>query len=410
MKKLLIIFTLICSICFAKAQSWTNVGNGLDSTINFLATYNGKLVATGNFSHSGTDSIYNLGFYNGMDWAGPDSNLYTPPTYSMLEFNDTLYAVGLHELFYWNNYNWISIATIMDCYWFSKFIVYKNHLYLSGMSNLYRLEHDTIDNVACTTDGGWIEDLCIYKNILFIGGCFMDIGHHIAGFDGTNIINITAPFTDSDNVEQMATYNGILYIGGHFDSLQPKYLYQYDGIDFTPATYQPNEQPALLDSMNGKLFIYGDITNIGSQSVNRIAYWDGFAWTDAGQGFSPLFTINTITEYDSAVYIGGDFIFNNGISQTNYIARFNSSPSSIDQNSAIDHAVFVYPNPATNYIILETGGIFEIEMYTMTGLIILRQQLPAGQNSLDISELKAGIYIIKLKNNTRTETIKFVKE
>jgi len=404
-----VILALLCSISIANGQSWENVGNGLDGSVDCLTTYNGNLIATGIFSHSGIDSVNNMGFYNGIDWTGPDSSLFVPDAMCMIEFNDTLFAAGLNKVYYWNNSNWVSYASIMDGYWVSKFIVYKDQLYLSGSNHLYKLENGTFDSVI-STSGGIIQDLCIYKNILFLSGCFMDIGHHVAGFDGTSIINVNAPFTTHDNAASMASYNGILYIGGDFDSLQPKYLYQFDGFDYSPATYQPDDQALMLDSLYGKLFMHGYFTHIGSQNVNMLAYWDGSTWTNAGQGFTSLNTIDAIAAYDSAVYIGGNFIFNDGTNQASYIARFVSNSASITTLSVPDKNVSVYPNPATDFITIQAPERSELEIYNITGQMILKPLPQIGQANIDISELDAGVYIISVKNDQKTEILKFVKE
>ena len=76
--------------------------------------------------------------------------------------------------------------------------------------------------------------------------------------------------------------------------------------------------------------------------------------------------------------------------------------------------MFVYPNPAGNFVkivskCLEDGTI---EFVGMTGNMAFKQSFNSTkmEQTVDISSLKQGLYIIKVTNETGFKTKKLVKE
>ena len=72
--------------------------------------------------------------------------------------------------------------------------------------------------------------------------------------------------------------------------------------------------------------------------------------------------------------------------------------------------VQIYPNPVTSgriYINVETNTTKSIELYDMLGKRILSTEMNGYQKELNVSNLKAGVYILKLseKNNNVTRKI-----
>ncbi len=77
----------------------------------------------------------------------------------------------------------------------------------------------------------------------------------------------------------------------------------------------------------------------------------------------------------------------------------------------------IYPNPANDFLNIElpsnvriTANNFKVEMYSSVGTIVITQELLSEINSIDISTLTNGIYIIKISDsNNVIETKRFVK-
>ena len=72
--------------------------------------------------------------------------------------------------------------------------------------------------------------------------------------------------------------------------------------------------------------------------------------------------------------------------------------------------VQIYPNPVTSgkiYINAETTSTKTVELYDMLGKRIVFTEMNGYQKELNVSNLKAGVYILKLseKNNSITRKI-----
>lgn len=88
----------------------------------------------------------------------------------------------------------------------------------------------------------------------------------------------------------------------------------------------------------------------------------------------------------------------------NYGQPWFSSLSS--QNSIIDD-VLVYPNPASDYLIISgLEGESTLEIYSLTGQL-LKRDIFSNEIKLDVN-LNTGMYIIKILNNSRISTKKII--
>jgi len=57
----------------------------------------------------------------------------------------------------------------------------------------------------------------------------------------------------------------------------------------------------------------------------------------------------------------------------------------------------VYPNPVVDGTIYVSGVSGELQVIDTAGRVVIRKQVTTTQNQLDVSKLKAGIYMIKSK-------------
>ncbi len=78
---------------------------------------------------------------------------------------------------------------------------------------------------------------------------------------------------------------------------------------------------------------------------------------------------------------------------------------------AINEAITVqlYPNPATEYVIIETNmTAHDIEIYNLSGQLVQQvRQNKTERIQLDVSHLTTGLYLVKVSNDTNTQTIRF---
>lgn len=73
--------------------------------------------------------------------------------------------------------------------------------------------------------------------------------------------------------------------------------------------------------------------------------------------------------------------------------------------------VKLYPNPATNNLSIEsTGTIQNITVFNVLGQEVMNRQVNDASFSLDVSNLNAGIYVIKTNVDGNVSSTKFIKE
>lgn len=84
-------------------------------------------------------------------------------------------------------------------------------------------------------------------------------------------------------------------------------------------------------------------------------------------------------------------------------------PTSIEDELA---KMTVYPNPARNWLKVDKAENTEatINIYSLEGLTVLRRQLFNDQNTIDVSGLNHGIYIVSVQSNNNNTTTKVLIE
>jgi para-nitrobenzyl esterase len=79
----------------------------------------------------------------------------------------------------------------------------------------------------------------------------------------------------------------------------------------------------------------------------------------------------------------------------------------LDELNALQHDIKLYPNPAKNYFIVEGNGIQHIEVYSLTGALVLRSN---GKNSVETNELNSGLYVVNIQTALGQVTKKLIIE
>jgi hypothetical protein len=85
-----------------------------------------------------------------------------------------------------------------------------------------------------------------------------------------------------------------------------------------------------------------------------------------------------------------------------------STTTGLNEN-AMNTNSFIYPNPSTDRINLNTAEVLDIRIYNYTGQIV--KAIPNNSGQIDVSDLNNGIYFLQVSNkNSSTSSIyKFIK-
>ena len=116
---------------------------------------------------------------------------------------------------------------------------------------------------------------------------------------------------------------------------------------------------------------------------------------------------NKLLTYTYYVWDGADFI-------SKGIATFYYSDI-VGINEAIDNSFLtIYPNPANDYLMINTQSINndEIQIFNAFGqnVMIVESLHNVPQQRIDISQLPAGIYFIRISNDVNNITKKIIKQ
>jgi len=67
-------------------------------------------------------------------------------------------------------------------------------------------------------------------------------------------------------------------------------------------------------------------------------------------------------------------------------------------NATVDRYSFVSPNPAKNIVTIQSSfKIREIEIHNALGQVVLRKQGSQNIETIDVSNLQSGMYIVRIK-------------
>ena len=80
-------------------------------------------------------------------------------------------------------------------------------------------------------------------------------------------------------------------------------------------------------------------------------------------------------------------------------------------DSQTDSKTVIFPNPTKGLLQIKTRKeIDELFLYDLAGKIIMRKEkLPEGKNTIDLTYYPQGIYLVRIKNNDQWETFKVIK-
>jgi hypothetical protein len=174
--------------------------------------------------------------------------------------------------------------------------------------------------------------LAVYQGELYAGGYFEEAGgtdvQSIARWDGTKWY----PLADGGvaggkypSVFCMTVYNDVLVVGGNFWKAGDKYanrLATWNGFAWSQFGAGMDDWVSALTVYEGDLIAGGWFSRAGCVAANNVARWDGEYWTPVGSGTNdPVWSLTT---YGDGLIAGGFFTEAGGV-PANRIARYDEN-------------------------------------------------------------------------------------
>ena len=98
----------------------------------------------------------------------------------------------------------------------------------------------------------------------------------------------------------------------------------------------------------------------------------------------------------------GDIISRERISDIRSIVFTDNTKSEIQEIEISDNKIRIYPNPVQETLNIESGESVSFKIFDLDGRLLLH----GDGNSIDVSSLKTGTYLLQINNNT----LKFIKQ
>ncbi|MBI3423071.1 MAG: VCBS repeat-containing protein [Acidobacteria bacterium] len=178
--------------------------------------------------------------------------------------------------------------------------------------------------------------LAVSGNDVYAGGTFTTAGganiKGVAKWNGSawSALGTGLSSAFNPNVGAIAISGANVYVGGVFSTaggVTVNNVAVWNGSTWAALgpglTAPPFAGQVFALALNGtELYAGGDFTAAGGVTVNRVARWDGSAWTALGTGANT--TVNALAWYGGELVAGGAFTTMGGVS-ANLLARWNGS-------------------------------------------------------------------------------------
>lgn len=125
----------------------------------------------------------------------------------------------------------------------------------------------------------------------------------------------------------------------------------------------------------------------------------------------PKFPVKSSNEMSDSMLVICTFSNNQLVWQhQSYTSCYVNIVLSVDQLELSDFKI--YPNPFTNRIHIENFGLqqYELTLLNSLGQTVKRTQVNGGNQIIDLTELKAGIYFLSINNRLNAKTIRIIKK
>ena len=109
------------------------------------------------------------------------------------------------------------------------------------------------------------------------------------------------------------------------------------------------------------------------------------------------------------VVVSEELSFSFTLTTHHYFVAHLIDVTSVGENA--QQTVNIYPNPVSDKLVIEANEAFShVEVYNLTGAMMLGQECNSEKVEIEVSSLQSGIYFIKMMTDSAIETRRFIKE
>jgi len=332
-------------------NSWTNIG--LSSyQVNAITTSGTSNIFAGTLSYGG--GVF-LSSNNGVTWTPKNNGLATEYIYKLNTNGSKIYA-GTNSGFYYSSNNGNSWILMNNGLYWTDILTFA----FGGASNIYAGTWGGGISLSTNNGASWIEsNTGLYDNSF--NAMLVNDTNIFAGSQTAGVFLSTNNAASWNNVS-----NGLL-----------------------------NLRITSLETSGGNIFsgTYGGGVYLSSDNGNN--------WADINSGLTKD-TILSLAANGSNLFAGtfGGGVWRRQLSEFTEIKNTNI-------NGLI---IKVYPNPAKNYITIESPPKSAMKIYNIQGEQIISISTISNKTNLNVSSFPLGMYFVEVKTDKMFIVNKFVKE
>ncbi len=348
--------------------TWSSMGSGMNSLVLALAADgSGNVYAAGLFTTAGGATVNGIAKWNGSAWSAMGHG-FNGPVYALaLDSSNNLYAGGLFTLACdatcnpatstpvnyiakWNGSAWEAMGNGFDGPVLALAVDSSDNVYAGGSfgsacgAGPGCLPGITVNRIAVWNGSDWSAlgngvDNIVWalavdgSNNVYAGGSFLSLCaagpgcpagaavNRIAKWNGANWLALGIGLA-ADVMALAVDANNNVYAGGSFTGtmggLSLRRVARWDGAAWWALGNGLNSSvyALALDGANlyagGSFALACDATcnSATSAAANRIAVWNGSAWSPLGSGTNG--TVNALATRNKTLFVGGSFAFAGG--------------------------------------------------------------------------------------------------
>ncbi len=158
------------------------------------------------------------------------------------------------------------------------------------------------------------------------------------------------------------------------------------------------EQNVLIQNMNTAVNVIGQTLKALEDSPGVT-----YSWVDCDNDFAPMgvttqtFSPNSNGNYAVLLQVGNC----TAMSDCNKV-------TGVGITEHVQHLFAVYPNPASDYILVETTNIGTIELLDMRGKLVQHSYVSSGANLVSLSNIASGTYTLRMIDANSVQTSRIV--
>ncbi|MBL4593822.1 MAG: T9SS type A sorting domain-containing protein [Flavobacteriales bacterium] len=443
-KRIVVILLIVLVNSFSSfSQNWQGLGTGMNSTVRtfYTDTIANKLYMGGNFTVSDGDTTWAITSWDGVAFDSLGGGMLEAngpfPVLAITRYNGNIYAGGLGSsgLAKWDGNTWQTAGVNGSV---GSLEVFNNELYVGGafdsvggiaVNGLAKWNDTTWSDVHAlpnyTLSGNnFVHAIIMYQGELFVGGNFSgNGGENCVKWDGASWQVIGGGFFGGNaDVATFEIYNNELYVGGSFhkaDGNTADAVAKLNGNvweDVGGGMTSVNATVFDLQVFNNELWAAGGFTMAGGVQAVSVAKWDNSQWCALGVALMGN-GMQQMGVYNNELYSGCDVVFDNDT--LNFIAKWAGGNFTdtcgtivgIEDNAELESGITIYPNPNNGSFTIEMRDYenVAIQIFNVTGQLILQKTLNQSPTKFDLTEYSKGMYFIKVFTDNQSVSSKIIK-